>query len=151
MYGSNLRVWVKIFFTICCGSSILHLEQKLCFMKSILNAAFFILVFFSFQGCGSLQPVSHIGDSGNRFGTAVIERPSEISPQFGSINQGKTENVRVSDIDITLIPVSAQEGFTVSQGTMLFCFFLFGGTCTSFGREMHPHYPLPNLPIPRPK
>lgn len=114
-------------------------------MKSILNILLVVLVYFSFQACGSIpqQTISHIGDSGDSFGSVTADIPfdqqSELTSPFGFTQSEKElESAQESNFDqqnevdngIIFMPVSIQNEFIITNRMLRFCETLYKSPCT---------------------
>jgi len=132
-------------------------------MKSTLNILLFTLVFLAINACGSVpqQTTSHIGNGGERFGSATADNPFDQQAELTSsfwFSQSEPEagqEIRLdennsADIEIILIPVSIHDGFTLSYSTLRFCRILFKQSCSHLASQVRQPYGFPKAPVSLP-
>ena len=132
-------------------------------MKSILTTSLFTLIFLAFQACGSIpiQTASHLGDNGDRFGSEAIDksfdqqsdRTSSIGfsqPSRETAEDRSFDQQNGPDYDIILIPITIQQGFTISYRSLRFCQTLLKAPCSHLRQQAGQKGRTPRAPVSSP-
>jgi len=127
-------------------------------MKSILSIPIILLLILVLQACGSFpqQPASHLHDGIDHFGPAGVETENSFdsqSDQTSGLSFSQPENGSVLKqsntigIGVILIPVSIQEGFTISDRTLRFCRSFFKSSCEHLRQQAGQQNRFPRVPV----
>lgn len=133
-------------------------------MKTNLTILFIAFTILAIQACGTvpIQTTSHIGDSSDRFGSGTYELPFDqqseerspigfTQPEPQPVAKDRFDQQNELDIGIIFMPVSIQNGFTITDSMLRFCEILYNSPCTHLRVQAGQPYGFPRAPVSLPE